>query len=1126
MRVDLTDSEGVKEEHPFDEPAEKIIEVIEHEPTLNLSESRDDNGMQQNTKERDPSELLISLSSWTDRSTTKSNNNISNEGQTEKIEWRDELVDVFTEARNEDNLKKSVVASKPEMRMDDPASLYEADRTSYDETEEDMGLMSYLPSESFETTTDETEIRKLQSSLEHGLMKLLNKAGVSYPPNASAEEIRTIFEREEESIRRYLDIEEVNAEKKASKKKKSSKKKKKKNLDEGRKYENIEETREDTGLMNYLPDESLEKVDEESDVGRLQNDLEVGLKKLLDKAGVSYPSNASGDEIKDIFEKEEEAIKEYFDGNRKAGKDGKVKKQHKKKNKKSKKKKSLKSIEESNRETEGNKEVKNYFDDVQEKEATEFADDANAAVTKIEDPLKERKSNVRSYQNSQFETFAPELLQKEESFDPLKIDDKYAIEDDISMLTEDMHSFREARAEIGFLKPESIAKVKLQGQRQGKPLQGDTVVTQQDDFITKVVCVASTPQLGSQTATPGINTSPFGRPTSAVFHEIEQKQKKKSNQTFESEIFSELAQFAELPNAVIQAMKSEAIGGDIFSQAGGFASMTPQNNKRQSQSTTQPISFNPGMAQSLVPVTAILQRSNPGNAIIPLAPMMQAMSKIMTRAGKKIMRSEVVDETIGLVNDIQWALGTDDFSCNFGNSDTESDSYTDSETLQSDLRSLEKGLSGYSQKGLSSIYESAAQNFDDDISNSESSYSRSSYSRSSYSRVSYSRSQASYARSRAASRYANNEERSTCSHGASSHAPNSQQASMRSHGASSYDDSRAEALLKEKEALEDAIADLRAQKSLLEMNAKLNAERELMEMNAELKAEKEALERSVAESASVYSHTPSNYMQSNCDATLNSHTPSSYMRSNCDASVNSHSPSEYGVKPNTDRYTSNNRSRNGARNTRDRRNSKNFDGQASILSHGASSYGENSIVDRYERRMVPYGSSNNLNGMVRYSGSSESDHELVPYDFEGRGEESEDSESSKLNGNPMLRMMNESMRDASDDLQAKISRVHDVVKMMLNRIVGYDPANETAIVLHDSASQAGELGSLSGAMVAFNREDSLASGNERALVLHNSSEINEETKLNWNEVDKTVRQSVNETVDFLGGIIQDGYRVC
>jgi len=420
------------------------------------------------------------------------------------------------------------------------------------------------------------------------------------------------------------------------------------------------------------------------------------------------------------------------------------------------------------------------------------------------------------------------------------------------MLTEDLHSFRGARAEISSLKPEFITEGKPQGQRRGKPLQRGLVVTQQNDFITKVVCVASTPQLDLQTATPGTKTSPFGRPTatpgvkifpfgrptSAVFHEVKQKPKNKTKQAFESEIFSGLAQFAEFPNAEMQAIKNEAIGGDFFPRAGAFASTTPQNNKRQSQSTTKLISFNPVMAQSLVPVTAIKQKSNHGNAIARLAPMVEAISKIMKKAGENIMKSEAVDatidETLGFVCDIQWALGTEDFSCNFSNSDTDSDSF---ETLQSEFRSLERGVSGYSRKVLSSILETVEQNVNDDISNSGSSYTRSSSPHAAYA-CSRARPPASYARSRAAYHYANNEETST-----------------RSHGASSNADSRGEALLKEKEALEDAIADLRAglraQKSLLEMNAKFNAEKELMEMNAKLKAEKESFEGSVAESACV-----------------------------------------------------------------------------------------------------------------------------------------------------------------------------------------------------------------------------------------------------------------------------------
>jgi len=90
---------GDKEEHPFDE--ENIIEIIEYEPTRNHSESCDDAGMQQNIIDRNLIEILFSLSSWTDQSTTKNDKSITNGKCTEKLEWYDELA----ETRNEENLE-------------------------------------------------------------------------------------------------------------------------------------------------------------------------------------------------------------------------------------------------------------------------------------------------------------------------------------------------------------------------------------------------------------------------------------------------------------------------------------------------------------------------------------------------------------------------------------------------------------------------------------------------------------------------------------------------------------------------------------------------------------------------------------------------------------------------------------------------------------------------------------------------------------------------------------------------------------------------------------------------------------------------------------------------------------
>jgi len=1026
-------------------------------------------------------------------------------------------------------------------------SLNGTNRTSRDEAEESLGLMPYIPSKSFETTTDETELRDLQSNLEHGLKKLLYKAGVPFPPGASAEKIKNIFEKNDEKIRKHLENENmVAAEKKASKKEKKSKMKENPNeVKEDERIEESKETRdaqEDIGLMNYIPDGSFEKAEKESNISNLQNELEIGLKKLLDKAGVSYPSNASGDEIKEIFENKEEAIKKYLDENKEATKEGKVKKRHK--NKKSKKKKSKKTEETNDYKVADLRDIKS-FDDININRSTSFEERINGIVSKQREQfltedgdhtqVKEmnatetagqlKKKKNRLYESSQFDTFAPELLQKEENFGSLNLNDKYATaEDEISLLTEDMYTFRDTRAELqkaDFLKPEFITKRKPQGKRQGKQLEGGTVVTKQDDFITKVVCVASTPQ------------QPIANERTSV---------NKTNQSIGSQAFPGLRQFAELPNAAMQALKSEAIAGDLFSQAGVYSSITPQNNLRPRQpTTTTPFTFKPGMTHSLVPRTTALQRSNHSNAIIPLVPMMNAVARIMEKSGKKFLKSDVVDETVGLVDDIRWAFGNDDFSCNNDNSYTESDSCTSAESLQSDLRSVERGIAGYFQQGLSSIYETVAQNFDDDnISNSGSTYSQSSFSRSSYSRVSYAsyansraKSQASYAKSRAASSYARKyKDTSVRSRGERSYAANSQQESVQSQRLSTHVDSRAEALLQEKEALEDAIADLRAQKNLLEMQSKLKAQNELKETNASLKAEKAALEQSIIEPAGVHPHNNSKYMKSNCDASL-SQTSSAYMKSDEDArsaymksdedvSVKSHSSSyEYGISK-FEIDNAQNMPSNYGQHTRGRRNSENVDGQASVYPQGASSYAANRAD--FERRMVPYGSSSNsmnAQSMVLYGGSSsQSDHGLVPYDYEGRAlverdEESEYSEYSEYeqyHANPMFNMIN----NVSNDIQAKISRVHDVVKIMLSKIGGYgieefDPANETAIVLHEGSTIHGELGSMSGAMIVYDDE---------------TLDTISEQGVGWSEVDVTVRKSAKDTVNFLGGIFQDSTRVC
>eukprot|EP00548_Thalassiothrix_antarctica_P008736 CAMPEP_0194154150 /NCGR_PEP_ID=MMETSP0152-20130528/59404_1 /TAXON_ID=1049557 /ORGANISM="Thalassiothrix antarctica, Strain L6-D1" /LENGTH=169 /DNA_ID=CAMNT_0038859999 /DNA_START=9 /DNA_END=514 /DNA_ORIENTATION=- len=169
-----------------------------------------------------------------------------------------------------------------------------------------------------------------------------------------------------------------------------------------------------------------------------------------------------------------------------------------------------------------------------------------------------------------------------------------------------------------------------------------------------MVCVASMPQTGPQTA-------------------VEHYLIKKTKGTFESEVSPGLAQFAELPNAAMQAIKGEAIAGDLFSQAGVYSNMTPENTRKQNQPTTiMPITFNPGMAKSLVPRTTVLQRSSNGNAVMPLVSTMNAVSKIIAKTGKKLLKSDVVDETIEFIDDIRWALGNDNFSCNHDNSSTDS----------------------------------------------------------------------------------------------------------------------------------------------------------------------------------------------------------------------------------------------------------------------------------------------------------------------------------------------------------------------------------------------------------------------------------------------------------------------
>jgi len=676
------------------------------------------------------------------------------------------------------------------------------DKMRHDEGNGSVRLIPYIPSTSFETTTDEMELRKTQSNLEQGLKTLLNEVGVSFPPNASAEEIKIIFQKEDEKIRKYLDNEDTSTEKKSSKKRENSKKEK--NPNEAKKSEKIEESREtletqeDIGSRNHLFDGSFEKADQELDDSRLMSDLEVGLKKLLDKVGVSYPSNASGNEIKEIFEKEEEAIEKYLDESKKIAKDGKVKTHQKKKSRNTDKSKRVAKDEKVKKRHKNkynkSKSILKSKKEIEKTNATEKTETAG---------LSEKKKN-RPHKDSQSDTNASGSLQKEGSSGSLKVNDKYLSEDDISMLTEDMQTFREARAELAevdFLEPEFITEGRPQEKRQEKQMEG--------------------------------------------------------------------------------SISGEAITGDLFLREGVYSSMIPQNNARQRQPTpTIPTTFNPGAEKSLVPRTTVLQRSSHDNTEIPLVPMMNAISQIMANSGKKFLKSDVVDETIVLVDDIQRALGNDAFSCNYNNSSKGSDSYTSYELSQSDLHNVEKVLAGYFQQGLTSIHETVAQNFHDDISNSGSTYSRSSRSRSSYSRVSYarSRSQASYARSRAASHYARKSgDANVRSHGESNYAINSQQGNTHSHGLSSYIDAESEALLQEKEALENAIADLRAQKNLMEMQSKLQSEKELMEMNARLKAEKEALERSMAESASAYSHNNSKYTESNCDASIHSHTPSSNM---------------------------------------------------------------------------------------------------------------------------------------------------------------------------------------------------------------------------------------------------------
>jgi len=158
MRVYSTSPEKVEEEYPFDE--EKVITILEyeHEPPRNYSESRDDAsmqqeemneeekerpfdeeniieikeparnhlesscndaGMQQNTIDRDLIEILVSLSSLTDRSATKNDNSITDG----KLKWHDELAAyVFTKARNVENLGV-IDAKRNTEERDDMSSL-------------------------------------------------------------------------------------------------------------------------------------------------------------------------------------------------------------------------------------------------------------------------------------------------------------------------------------------------------------------------------------------------------------------------------------------------------------------------------------------------------------------------------------------------------------------------------------------------------------------------------------------------------------------------------------------------------------------------------------------------------------------------------------------------------------------------------------------------------------------------------------------------------------------------------------------------------------------------------------------------------------------------------------------
>jgi len=507
----------------------------------------------------------------------------------------------------------------------------------------------------------------------------------------------------------------------------------------------------------------------------------------------------------------------------------------------------------------------------------------------------------------------------------------------------------------------------------------------------------------------------------------------------------------------MDAMKAGA-KEDIFSNVGLVADMRPQNKSNPLK--IQPAPFN--VSRRLAPMTTVLQKVDRNRSIISLVPMMKSLNKIVTKVGTQVMESTVVDETVGLVEDIVWALGEEDLSC--GGSDSDS-YYSESTDWRSELRSVEQGLASYCSKKKKSKSDH------------------------------YSRSR-SKARSRAASSYA----------------PSYNEPSVYSHAESSYGatNSRTEALLMEKQALEKAILDLRSEKELLEKRALENRVKGLRD-------EKKRLERSVAESQSFHSQTATD------DASLHSHAASSYF-----------SPKVRHRAP--------------------------YDTQASLKSHDASSYANSRVGPRSGYEGIPQNYSN-------YSRSVQSDHDLVPYDkymersehnlvpydnSNAKGEEKEREELQKSSKpdlflNPMLKMVEDSMRSISEDIQVKLSRVHELVEAMLEKIVGEDEEKtedtlrgQKAIVLHETPSV--DYG-CARAIIPFEFEHE-RTNDERALVLHNVEVDNEGAMVlhedqetsssprtvrdarvadpNW-KAKASIRKSLDDAAHFMGTVTRDSY---